>query len=288
MRSINSLDTSGPAIQLSNRSLRPVLIACLGSFFLASCGEDTSDSASQPEEPAPEVKVEERKPFYLAEERFDYEDGKLRGNQPVKGFSSGWFKSNKGTVTVSEGIANIEGPTRLSMILDVSDIGPFRDYIDDEGFIGKDGTTIYMSYYQQLIQADPNLVNLVEIAKGGGDIHETTQFNTGNDTDPGPVGPFGLRVKRNASMAIPAPDEINRRENLIVLRIKFGSGNRDEISYYYNPTPDDEDNPQDSILADDLSFDRVGLACFRGGAQRVRHMVLTNTFEDAAMERVAD
>lgn len=79
-----------------------------------------------------------------------------------------------------------------------------------------------------------------------------------------------------------------RRENLIVVKVQFGSGNSDEIFYYYNPLPGDEDKPEDSILTDDLSFDRIGLACFMGGAQRIRHIVITDNFIDAATERFGD
>ncbi|MEJ6579159.1 MAG: hypothetical protein QNL33_09960 [Akkermansiaceae bacterium] len=184
-------------------------------------------------------------------ERFDDADGQIKVNQPFKGFQGAWSKLNTGAATVKDGIATIMAPTRLSCSLDTAKSGVFQDYLDDDGFIGKDGTVIYLSYYQQLLQVDPNRVNLLDVAKGSENIHESTQFNAGNDTDPKPVGPFGLRAKRDSSLVISAPKEINRRENLIVLRVNFGAGSFDDISYCDNPLPSDEESPQDTISTDD-------------------------------------
>jgi len=189
------------------RSVRFNLIVVL-ALALGSCGKKEN---GEPPSKSEEAKAGAKEPevrilFFLAEEKFDYPEGNLIGKRPIKGFENAW--SGKGTATVKDGAVDVAGGTRLSMKLDVSDIGPFREFIDDEGFIGKDGATLYLSLYQQLMQANANQVNLFEVALGSGNIHESTQFNTGNDTRPEPVGPFGLRVKRNATLAIPAPEEI--------------------------------------------------------------------------------
>ena len=270
-------------------------LLCLTSLSLISlsflsCEEDEEGKVSSADDKseAKVARVETHVPLYLAIEKFDYADGVIKGNQPLKGFMGSWSKENTGEASVSNGVANIVAPTRLSCTLETSRDGVFQDFLDEQGFIGRDGTVIFLSYYQQLLQANPDQVNLLEVAKGSGHIHMSTQFNTGNDTDPGPVGPFGLRAKRDPALAIPAPEEINRRENLIVLRVKFGAGDFDEISYYYNPLPTDEDNPLDTVSTEDLSFDRVGIACFKGGAMRLRSIVLADNFKDAATERFAD
>ena len=180
--------------------------------------------------------------------------------------------------------AIITHPIRTSCKFDTSPDGPFADYLDSNQMIGKDGTTIYLSYYQALTEIAEDRVAIVEFAHGAGDIHEFTQFNTGTDTTPPPAGPFGLRVKRNIDYIVAAPVELNSDENLIVIKIQFGEENRDRIYYYYNPTPEDERKPAGAIAVDDLSFDRYGLSCFKDAVMTVRHLRVADNFEAVAID----
>jgi len=258
--------------------LRFSCFVSLVSGLLSSCRE--KDETAPPDT---EPVIEKKARTYIAEDRFGYTGRRLEGNQPPAGFVGKWRLNGEGTTIVGRGGVRITSSLRTSCVFDTSSEGPFADYIDENKMIGKDGTTIYISYYQELIEATENQVAIVEFVQGDRDVHFFTQFNTGTDTTPPPAGPFGLRAKRNIDYIIAAPEALNSKENFIVLKIVFGANNKDWIYYYYNPTPQDEKSPAGAISVKDVSFDRYGLACFKGASMRFRHLRVADNFEAVAI-----
>jgi hypothetical protein len=135
------------------------------------------------------------------------------------------------------------GSHRTSCSLDTSPSGVFARFLDSREAIGRDGLVLYLSYFQQHLVSEMDSISLAEFTRGKGSLDKTMQWSVGIHALPDPVGHFGLRVKRNPKFSVGAPELVNRRENLIVLRLTFGKGGKDEIAYYYNSTPADEDFP---------------------------------------------
>ena len=264
-------------------SPRLLLILCLITGLLCSCGEK-EEAESSDSDPSPGLVDEKKVPTLLAEDRFNYASGRLAGNQAPRGFVGEWKRKGEGTTIVSRGGVRITASLRTSCVFDTSPDGPFADYLDENKMIGKDGTTIYISYYQELVEVQEDQVAIVEFIQGDRDVHHFTQFNTGTDTTPPPAGPFGLRAKRSIDYIVAAPEELNNRENLIVLKIRFGEQNKDRIYYYYNPSPEDEKKPDGALAVEDLSFDRYGLSCFKGAIMRVSHVRLADNFESVVAD----
>ena len=261
----------------------PFLI-CLFAGLLCSCGEKKEEVKFPQPEPEPDPLEEPVTYSLLAEDRFEYPDGSMKDLETPEGFAGKWsFKRGEGA-TVRNGVAKFVHPIRVSCVLDTSRAGPFIEFLDEKQMIGREGKTIYLSYYQALTNVEEDQVAIVEFVQGNRDVHFFTQFNTGTDTSPAPAGPFGLRAKRNIDMVIAAPEELNERENLIVLKIHFRYDNKDKLYYYYNPSPEDEKSPDGAIEADDLSFDRYGMACFGGATMTFRHFRIADNFKSVVVD----
>ncbi|MDA7888315.1 hypothetical protein N9A86_02915 [Akkermansiaceae bacterium] len=163
-------------------SYRVFLLASLASGFLCSCGEKEKE-ADSPDA----AEVEEEKVYtYLAEDRFEYENGILKGNYapPHDEFTGMWRGDVKGSAEVRNGVAAIIAPMRLSCSLDMVPSGRFANYLDENDMIGKDGATIYISFYQALTNIEGERVALIEFVQGDRNVHFFTQFNVGTDTTP--------------------------------------------------------------------------------------------------------
>ncbi|WP_200391884.1 family 16 glycoside hydrolase [Roseibacillus ishigakijimensis] len=212
----------------------------------------------------------------LAAESFNYSDGSLAGQSGGQGFSGPWNNVSGTTSTSNQAAYQSSESARIVRLLDTSPSSPLATYLDSAGNLGKDGTTLYLSYLQQLPQGGLNSTGIVEMRRdGNGD--NNTQFNTGVDTSPAPAS-YGLRLKRNASLTLPAPSGATSERHRLVLKIEFGPANEDRISFYQDPTAGEESNPIGSLSATDLSFDRIGFGSFQGGQLLVGDIRLADSF----------
>jgi signal transduction histidine kinase len=207
----------------------------------------------------------------LAGESFDYPAGKLGGQNGGVGWGAAWLDKigsgaavNPGSLDAgSNAPAGFQARTvgnsawlpeanRVGRYLDCSAGGPFGayGYLDANGRVGADGTTLYLSFLQK-----PERVRMfyeLELNRGLNRV-----AGIGNDTSSNVVC---LRAPGDAFTPIGAGDT---NVNLYVMRIDFKEGN-DDVRLYRNPVSRDEPAAPTLMLPEvaDLSFDRICLAAF--------------------------
>ncbi|WP_411846652.1 family 16 glycoside hydrolase [Roseibacillus persicicus] len=199
----------------------------------------------------------------LASEAFAYNDGSLIARNGGVGFDGAWTTVT-GSTSVTGGFAvQSTASSRIVRLLDTSTGGPLAAYRDNSGNIGQDGTTLYVSYLQQIPQGGLNATGIVEFRRDG-NADSSTIFNTGVDTNPAPAT-YGMRLKRTAALTLAAPSGPTSEMHRLVLKIEFGANNNDTITFYQDPASNGEGSPVGSLSSNDLSFDRLGFGSFQGG-----------------------
>ncbi len=151
---------------------------------------------------------------------------------------------------------NLPNGRRVGRFLDTSATGPFAAYLDGNGRIGKDNTSLYFSFIQQ-----PN----------GTDVYYEFELHRGDLGDGGRIGGIGndqggnnvnLRAP-NGTHTIIGPGNTN--VNFYVVRIDFKAGN-DDVYVYRNPTSLTEPSATlTKLSAADMSFDGFSLGAFANG-----------------------
>lgn len=216
-------------------------------------------------------------PGPLAYEGFDYPDGNasLAGRDGGKGWAAAWQTVDGGNADVSAGslVAGANAPAdfagrsignstflpsgrRVGRALDVSPAGPFgaRGYLDTNGRIGKDGTTLYLSFMQQ-----PNGTSLFYEFE----IHRDNLGDSGRIAGIGNDSP-GTNVNLRApsgTQTLIGPG--NTAVNFYVVRIDFKAGN-DDIRLYRNPASNAEPGTPSltRLGAADMSFNGISFGAF--------------------------
>ncbi|HEY9508687.1 MAG TPA: RICIN domain-containing protein, partial [Verrucomicrobiae bacterium] len=207
----------------------------------------------------------------LAYEYFDYPVGNLSGSNGGEGWNGGWSdvmgvgtkvlegSLNGGTNASREFAARTSGNSalipndkRVGRYLDCSINGIFGayGYLDPNGRIGADGTTLYLSFLQQ--PGKTSLFYEFELNRGVERI-----AGIGNDSQTNNVN---LRAPAGIFTPIGAG---NTNVNFYVLRIDFKPG-KDDVRVYRNSASGIEPSqPTLTVLdAADLSFNRICLAAF--------------------------
>ncbi len=213
----------------------------------------------------------------LAYEGFDYPvaNGSLSGQNGGSGWAAPWQTVDNGTADIlaaslvapassppdynlrSTGrSARLPNGRRIGRSFDTSLTGSFgaRGYIDGNGRIGKDGTTLYLSFLQQ---AD------------GTSLFYEFEFHRDNLGDPGRIAGIGNdQGGNNVNLRAPGGTHTligtgNTGVNLYVVRIDFKAGN-DDIRVYRNPASATEPGvPTLTKLAvTDMSFTGVSFGAF--------------------------
>ncbi|MES2439545.1 MAG: immunoglobulin domain-containing protein [Verrucomicrobiota bacterium] len=236
----------------------------------------------------------------MAYEGFDYATG--TGNLTTQNGGSGWngaWQTVNGTsADVAAGSlaagagspsgydlrslgnsCNLLNGKRTGRFLNTSTNGPFgsRGYRDGNGNIGKDGTTLYLSFTQQ-----PNDTGkYYEFEFHRGDLGDPGRIaGIGNDTDTGNVN---LRAPNGTHTAIGTG---STAVNFYVVRIDFKAGN-DDVYIYRNPTS--ATNPGSGaatltrLAVADMSFNGISFGAFVGTpARTVAHdeIRLGQTWDD--------
>lgn len=235
----------------------------------------------------------------MAYEGFDYATGSsnLTGMSGGSGWAAAWQTVNNGSADVIGGSltagsssatgydarsignsVNLPNNRRVGRFLDTSSGGPFslRGYRDGNGYVGKDGTTIYISFMQQ-----PNDVS----------AYYEFEFHRGDLGDGGRIGGIGndsgtnnvnLRAPNNTQSAIGAG---TAGVNFYVVRIDFKPGN-DDVYVYRNPTSATEPGvPTLTKLAvADMSFNGISFGAFNN-SRTVAHdeVRLGQTWSDVTL-----
>ncbi|MCW1915442.1 glycoside hydrolase family 32 protein [Luteolibacter sp. GHJ8] len=220
----------------------------------------------------------------MAYEGFDYENGtNLTGLYGGHGWAGAWQTINGGTADVVAGslVAGSASPVgyddrsagnssslpngrRVGRSLDTSPAGTFgaRGYLDTAGRIGKDGTTVYLSFTQQ-----PNGTSLFyEFEFHRDDLGDSGRIaGIGNDAAGTNVN---LRAP-NGTQTLIGPGNTN--VNFYVVRIDFKPGN-DDVFVYRNPTTATEPVAPTltRLAATDMSFNGISFGAFVNG-RTVKH-----------------
>lgn len=227
----------------------------------------------------------------LAAEDFDYPGGGLSGQNGGEGWNGGWSDILDSDTQVLTGSLNagsnapgeydarssgnsafIPNDRRVGRYLDCSINGIFSayGYLDANGRIGADGTTLYLSFLQQPVKT--SLFYEFELDRGTERI-----AGIGNDTRTNTVN---LRAPAGAFTPI-GPGSTNI--NFYVMRIDFKPGN-DDVRVYRNPTSRSEPAQPTLGLSEvaDLPFNRISLAAFANdNAVKFDQIRLASSWEQA-------
>jgi len=207
----------------------------------------------------------------LASEDFDYPVGSLNGQNGGEGWNGGWSDAlNIGTQVLpgslmanedvprdynarsSGNSAFVPNDKRVGRYLDCSINGIFSayGYLDANGRVGADGTTLYISFLEQ--PAKTSLFYEFELNRGSERI-----AGIGNDTHAD-----GVNLRAPAAVFTPiGPGDTN--VNFYVMRIDFKPGN-DDVRVYRNPVSSLEPDEPTLMMPGvaDMSFNRISLAAF--------------------------
>lgn len=144
----------------------------------------------------------------------------------------------------------------------VFDVAGLVENLDGVRLVGRDGTTIYLSFMQRVDKADDGFYGM-ELHRGDGNNNRVLCIGNGADeTGYGVTSAVNIYGKAN----FPSLGSENTNENLFVVKIAFGSNNRDTVEVFRNPVSlrDEQKCEPDAVLKGNFAFDRISLANFDG------------------------
>ena len=234
----------------------------------------------------------------LAYEGFNYATdqniGGLNGGSGWGGawtavYGNGWLPGPGGSLVgpnatnnaASTGNALREGFTRDGRLLNTSTSGSFAAYLDANGDIGKDGTTLYLSFKQMVTDVSP---------------FYAFEFHKGDLGDAGRVGYIGSDGNDGGCIAAHLPSGTNlidtqdTNAHLYVMRVDFKAGG-DAVTIYRDPTGTTEPTTASLALSDagDMAFDGISTADFKSSGNTYTDEIrLATTFADAIGQPVPE
>ncbi|MGC9450210.1 MAG: putative Ig domain-containing protein [Oceanipulchritudo sp.] len=141
------------------------------------------------------------------------------------------------------------GGTELKANLDVSAEGPFAAYIDSLGRIGKDGTTLYISFLFR-VDNDGELMT-------SGDTQANWRFRKSSSGSAwGLQQPYnGGTIQLNNALLLP---QLDRKTHFIILKIEFAAG-ADTVTAWVDPLLGAEESAYTptATISVDASFDQL-------------------------------
>jgi hypothetical protein len=133
---------------------------------------------------------------------------------------------------------------------------------DGVRLIGRDGTVVYLSFLQRVDKINDVFYGL-ELHRGDGNANRVLCIGNGVDgTGYGVTSNFNVYGQRN----FPSLGKENTYANFFVVRITFGTGNRDRVEVFRNPASLVDENvcKADAELVGNFAFDRISLGNFNG------------------------
>ncbi|WP_193212590.1 glycoside hydrolase family 32 protein [Luteolibacter marinus] len=216
----------------------------------------------------------------LARESFDYPGGSanLSGRDGGTGWAGAWQTINNGSADVPAGslVAGANAPAgvddraagnrvhlpngrRVGRLLDTSPAGNFgtHGYLDGNGRIGADGTTLYVSFMQQ---------------PDGTSLFYEFEFHRDNLGDAGRIAGIGNdQAGDNVNLRSPDGSQTpigpgSTAVNYYVIRIDFKPG-ADDITVYRNPASSTEPAAPSLFkpAAGDMAFNGISFGAFVNG-----------------------
>jgi len=230
----------------------------------------------------------------LAYEGFDYAAGTITTSGALNGgsgWSGGWqivdnsagagaivngnlLPSGSNLVANGNSISvgyNSGNGARFGRFLDTSASGVFADYLDSNGNIGKDGTTLYMSFVMKSAVSQ-----FYELEFKKGDLGDAGRLGgIGNDAGNNAVN---LR-SHNGAMTQIIPGDTNA--NLYVVKFDFLAGDNDTVSVFANTALGAEPATPTLLKTEcgDMSLSGISLAeYFSSGNMNVDEIRIGTTY----------
>ncbi|MFO0791267.1 MAG: FecR domain-containing protein [Pirellulales bacterium] len=133
---------------------------------------------------------------------------------------------------------------------------------DGVRLIGRDRTTIYLSFLQRVSKINDVFYGF-ELHRGDGNPNRVLCIGSGVDnTGYGVTSNVNVYGPRN----FPSLGKENTGTNFFVVRINFGEGNRDEVEVFRNPKSliDETACEPTAVLVGNFAFDRISFGNFHG------------------------
>jgi len=128
--------------------------------------------------------------------------------------------------------------------------------------IGRDGTTIYLSFLQRVNKLDDVFYG-VELHRNDGNPFRALCIGNGVEGSK-----YGATSNVNSLVGDNSPSlgVENTATNFVVVKIEFGADNRDRVTVYRNPESmvNEAACEVDAVLSGNFAFDRISLGNFNG------------------------
>ncbi|HEX2475516.1 MAG TPA: FecR domain-containing protein [Lacipirellulaceae bacterium] len=232
---------------------------------------------------------------------FDYPAGTLSEQNGGFGWAGAWFnaetdaqldlKSNgvkqgsleyEGLVPAANRAAQTAQQNRIRRSLSTSIGGVFDaaglvENQDGMRLVGRDGTTVYMSFLQRVNKTNDVFYGF-ELHRSDGNANRVLCIGHGAEqTGYGVTSNYNIYGAQN----FPSLGEEDTNTNFFVVRITFGSLNRDRVEVFRNPESlvDEDACVADAELTGNFAFDRISLGNFHGSkVHEVDEIRLGTTF----------
>jgi hypothetical protein len=222
----------------------------------------------------------------LAEETFRYPAGPLEAQNGGFGWAGPWFttsadeQAGPDSNRVQPGSLAVEGivPVGNRAVLaaqynrirrqlatsvgGVFDAAGLVENQDELRLLGRDGTTVYLSFLQRISKLDGTFYGF-ELHRGDGNANRVLCI--GNKADGAGYG-VTSNVNIYGAKNLPALGLETTDVNFFVIKITFGVENRDVVEVFRNPRSlrDESACRPDAVLRGNFAFDRISLANFDG------------------------
>ena len=173
----------------------------------------------------------------------------------------------EGLVPVSNHAAQTAEQNRIRRVLSTSIGGVFDaanlvENQDGMRLVGRDGTTVYLSFLQRVNKTNDVFYGF-ELHRSDGNANRVLCIGHGAEgTTYGATSNYNIYGPRN----FPALGQEDTTTNFFVIRITFGMGNRDRVEVFRNPESlaDESACLADAELTGNFAFDRISLGNFHG------------------------
>jgi hypothetical protein len=133
---------------------------------------------------------------------------------------------------------------------------------DGTRLVGRDGSTVYLSFLQRVDKTDDVFYG-VELHRNDGNANRVLCIGNGDE---------GCRYGATSNVNVyglknfPSLGEETTETNFIVVKISFGAGNQDRVKVFRNPESmvTEESCVVDAELLGNFAFDRISLGNFNG------------------------
>ncbi len=232
---------------------------------------------------------------------FGYQPGALMGvDSRAVGFAGAW-SSGGGDDTASvlassldcasadaslesgSGSLSVGSGGRIGRFLDLDENGIYGDYLNDNGNLGKPGTSIYLSFIMRTNNPSPFYafeLKRDDLGDNGAVLY------IGNDIGGNRLQACAYRNRdqseANIGKQLQFLGDATTDPELFVVRVDFDDDYSDDVTIYRNPSLDAEPNEPITLHdAGSMAFDALTMAAWVGPTVEFDELCVATTYEDA-------